>query len=239
MAGQNTGALATIREVTDGILFKAGIPEGRAVQIKQFVIDGYKELNLVVLADGRVQELFTMDENLIVLLPDDFIKLNDVFVPKDNAIWSLTRRKEIPMLTETYLGAEIVPDDWGGGRDISHGEGIYYQTTGGRNTEGYYTIDETKRRILFRNVSRSEVMLDYCTSGISRSDVTYIPMIAKSALEAYVMMELAAYQIIPIQTYELHKRRYEEQKSILRMVDFNFTAFTDAVYATFNGSYRR
>jgi len=235
----NTGALATLREVSDGILFKAGLPEGRAVQINQFVIDGYKELNLIVLSEGRVQELFTMDENLIIILPDDFIKLNDVFVPKDNAIWSLTRRKEIPVITETYLGGEIIPDDWGAGKDIPHGEGIYFQTTGGRNTEGYYTIDETKRRLLFRNVDRSEVMLDYNTSGISRSDITYIPMMAKAALEAYVMMELAVYQIIPIQTYELHKRRYEEQKSILRMVDFNFTEFTDAVYETFNGSYRR
>lgn len=235
----NTSALATIREIVDGILFKANLPEGRAVQIKQMVIDGYRELNLVVRDEGQVVKLFTMDDNYIILMPDDLIKLNDVFVPKNNALWSLTRRKEIPIITETLAGAEVVPEDWGGGRDIPHGEGVVFQTKGGRNYEGYYTVDYTDRKIIFRNVNRSEVMLDYNTSGLSRVDVTYIPMEAKSALEAYVMMELAVYQIIPIQTYELHKRRYDDQKSILRMLEFNFTAFTDAVYETMNGSYRR
>lgn len=239
MAGDNTGALATLREVSDGILLKAGIPDGRSVQVKQMVIDGYKELNLILLDEGRVVELYEMDENFIILMPDDLVTLNDIYVPKNNAIWSLTRRKEIPLITETVLGSEVIPDDWGGGKDIPNGMGVAFQTTGGRNYEGYYTIDEVKRRILFRNVSRSEVMLDYNSSGISRTNVTFIPMAAKAALEAYVMMELAVYNIIPINTYPLHKKRYEEQKSILRMIDFNFTEFTDAVYETMNGSYRR
>lgn len=239
MAGQNTGALATIREVVDGILIKSELPESRSVQIKQIVIDGYRELNLIVRDEGRVQELFTMDSNYIIYMPDDLIKVNDIFVPRDNMIWSLTRRIDIPPITATEFGAEVIPEDWGAGGDIPHGKGIYYQTSGGRNYEGYYTIDMVKRRILFRNVSRSEVLLDYVTSGISRVDVTYIPMEAKAALEAYTMMELAAYNIIPIQTYELHKKRYDMQKSILRILDFNFTAFTDAVYQTMNASYRR
>lgn len=236
---ENTTALATLREVTDGILMKADIPEGRSVSVKQFVIDGYRELNLVVADEGRIQKLFTMDSNLIINMPDDLIDLKDVYVPRDNGIWSLTRRKEIPVITETYVGAEIIPEDWGEGRDIVHGEGIYYQTKGGRNTYGYYNADYKKRRIFFRNVDRSEVLLDYNTSGISRTDITYIPMSIKGALEAYVMMEMAAYGIIPKTSWELHKRRYEDQKSILRMLDFNFTAFTDAVYKTMNGSYRR
>lgn len=239
MTGQNTGALATIREVVDGILLKSELPESRAVQITQIVIDGYRELNLVVRDEGRIVELFTMDSNYIIYMPDDLIKVNDIFVPRDNSIWSLTRRTDIPLVTTTLLGAEVIPDDWGGGKDISHGKGIFYETTGARNYEGYYTIDMVKRRILFRNVNRSEVMLDYVTSGLSRVDVTYIPMEAKPALEAYTMTELAAYGIIPFQTYDLHKRRYEDQKSILRLLDFNFTAFTDAVYKTMNATYRR
>ena len=92
---------------------------------------------------------------------------------------------------------------------------------------------------MFRNVDRSQVLLDYNSSGISRTEVTYIPMSIKGALEAYVMKEMAAYGIIPQNTFELHDRRFKEQKSILRMIDFNFTAFSDGVYETLNGSYRR
>ena len=239
MANDYSSALATIKEVTDGIIFKSDIPEGKAVTIKQFVLDGYRELNYVVTDNGRVVELFEMNENKIIEMPDDLIVLNDVFVPLENAIWSLTRRKEIPIVTETELGAEVYPEGWGDGQDIPDGFGVYFQTRGGRNNEGYYTVDEEKRRILFRNIDRSEVMLDYNTSGINRTNQTYVPMIAKPALEAYVMMECAAYNIIPVELHQLYKTRYENQKSILRTLDFNFTAFTDAVYETFNGSYRR
>lgn len=239
MAGEKSGALATIREIADGILMKSSIPESKAVQVKQLVIDGYRELNLVVSDEGRVRSLATMDDNYIIDLPDDLLVLNDVFVPYEKGIWSLTRRADIPVITETLAGAEVIPDDWGGGQDIIHGEGIYFQSTGGRNYEGYYTIDEDKRRIHFRNVNRSEVMLDYNTSGINRTEVSYIPMTIKPALEAYVMMECSAYGILPISEYQIHKDRYERQKSILRMLDFNFTAFTDAVWQTMNGSYRR
>lgn len=239
MAGEKTGALATIMEIADGILLKSKLPEGKSVQIKQMLIDGYRELNLVVSDEGRIRALFTMDENFIIDLPDDLLILNDVFVPYENGIWSLTQRTDIPIITETLAGAEVIPDDWGGGRDIIHGEGVYFQATGGRNYEGYYTVDEDKRRIHFRNVNRSEVMLDYNSSGINRTDVTFIPMTIKPALEAYVMMECAAYDIIPLREYELHKDRYERQKSILRLLDFNFTAFTDTVWKTMNGSYRR
>ena len=239
MAEDRTGALATIKEITDGILLKSTIPESKAVQVMQMVIDGYRELNLVVCDEGRVRELRTMDDNYIINLPDDLLKLNDIYIPYQNGIWSLSRREDIPIITDTELGAEIIPDEWGGGRDISHGQGLAFQSTGGRNYEGYYVVDTDKRRIHFRNVNRSEVMLDYNTSGISRIDVTYIPMTIKPALEAYVMMEASAYAIIPLAEYELHRDRYERQKAILRMLDFNFTAFTDAVYKTFNGSYRR
>jgi len=239
MVGQKSGALATLKEVSDGILLKSNIPESKAVQVKQFVIDGYRELNLVVSDEGRVRDLFTMDDNYIIELPDDLLVLYDIYVPYENGIWSLTQRKDIPVITETLLGAEVIPDEWGGGRDIMHGTGAYYQTTGGRNYKGYYTVDSEKRRIHFRNMDRSEVMLDYGTSGIERTETTYIPMKIKPALEAYVMMEASAFGIININEYELHKDRYERQKSILRLLDFNLTAFTDAVYETMNGSYKR
>ncbi len=239
MANDKSNALATLKEVSDGILFKSNIPESKGVLVKQMVIDGYRELNLTVSSEGRIRQLFTMDDNYIIELPDDFLVMYDIYVPYDNAIWSLTRRKEIPIVTETELGAEVIPEEWGGGEDIPHGTGIYYQRTGGRNLEGYYTIDEEKRRIHFRNIDRSEVLLDYGTSGVNRTETTYIPMQIKPALEAYVMMEASAYDIIPIKYHELHKRRYETQKDILRILDFNFTAFTDTVWETMNGSYRR
>lgn len=235
----NSSALATIKEISDGILLKTGLPEHKAVQVDQLTRDGYRELNLYVLDEGRVIDLFTMDSNYIIPFPDDCIKINDIYVPRNGEVWSLTRRTSIPKITAIENGSEVIPEDWGGGEDISHGDGAYYQTSGGRNDMGYYEIDEAKRRILFRNIDRSEVMLDYNTSGINNTSTTYVPVEAKMALESFVLMQLASFGAIAVNTFSLHERNWEKQLSKLRMLDFNFTNFTDATYETFNSSVQR
>jgi len=235
----NSSALATIKEISDGILFKSRLPESDGALIDQLTRDGYRELNLSVLPEGRVINLFTMNTNLIIPFPDDLIELKDIFVPKDNQIWSLTRNKLIPKITITESGSEVIPDDWGGGEDIPDGEGIYYSTKGGRNDLGYYTVDDVNRRILFRNVSRSEVMLDYVSTGINRTEETYVPVSAKAALENYVMKELSAFDVISANRYALYESRYQKELAKLRMIAFNFTAFTDATYETICTSVQR
>lgn len=235
----NSSALATIKEISDGILFKSGIPEAKGALIDQLTRDGYRELNLNVISDGRVINLFTMDTNLIIPFPDDLIELKDVFVPRDNQVWSLTRRTLIPKITAIENGSEVVPEDWGGAEDIPDGYGTAFETKGGRNDLGYYTVDDAKRRILFRNVSRSEVMLDYVSTGISKTEETYVPVSAKAALENYVMRELSAFEVIAVNRYSLYESRYQHELAKLRMIQFNFTAFTDATYETICTSIQR
>lgn len=235
----NSSALATVKEIVDGIIFKAELPEGRGAVVDQIVRDGYRKLNTKVLDEGRVIGLFTMDSNLIIPFPSDCIKINDIFVPRNNEVWSLTRRTSIPKITTIESGATVIPDDWGAGADIPHGEGTYFETSGGRNDRGYFEIDEPNRRILFRNVDRSEVMLDYNSSGIDNTNETYIPIHAKEALENYVLRELSAFGIISGKMYSIYDSRYEKELAELRMIDFNWTHFTDAVYETFNSSIYR
>jgi len=235
----NSSALATIKEISDGILFKSGIPEAKGALIDQLTRDGYRELNLNVLPDGRVINLFTMDTNLIIPFPDDLIEIKDIYVPRDNQIWSLTRRTLIPKITVLENGSEIIPEDWGGGDDIPDGYGTYFETKGGRNDLGYYEVDDARRRILFRNMSRSEVMLDYVSTGINKTEETYVPIDAKAALESYVMRELSAFEVIAVNRYTLHNKRYQEELAKLRMIQFNFTAFTDATYETICSSVQR
>lgn len=235
----NSSALATIKEIVDGILFKSELPESKGAVIDQIVRDGYRKLNTKVLDEGVVIGLFTMDSNLIISLPSDLIKLNDVFVPYDNGVWSLTRNKLIPKITTISGGSEIIPEDWGGGEDIVNGIGAGYSTRGGVNNFGYYDVDEVGGRIVFRNVDRSEVMLVYSSSGINKTSETYVPIQAKEALEYYALKSLAAFGVLPVKLTAMYESMYEKEMSELRMLDFNFTHFTDATYRTFNSSVYR
>jgi hypothetical protein len=235
-----TDALITFKELVDGIAFKAKmVSGGDYMRIKQIAIDGYRELNLVVLPECRIQSLETMNSNYIVDMPGDLISLKDVYIPYDNMIWSLTRNSLIPKITQIVNGSEIIPSDWGSGQDVYNNEGVYYASKGGNNDGGYYIEDYTNRRIIFRNVTRSEVLIDYVSSGIDKVDPTYIPISAKGALEMYVMMQLAIFGIINTNLYQLYENEYNKQKSILRFQHFNFTAFSDAVYSTITSGVRR
>ena len=75
-------------------------------------------------------------------------------------------------------------------------------------------------------------MIDYTSTGISRTHETFIPIQAKAALEAYVMKELSMYGTIPVSRYPIYEKKLSEELAKLRMLEFNFTAFSDAVYET-------
>ena len=227
--------LITISEIVNGLMFKSKLPDGEEIRIKQLVLDGYRELNLTTLPYGRAQYLGDMNENYVLDMPVDLDSVKDIFVPANNSMWSLTRREDIPrILTESG----DIPEGWGDGDNIRD-DGIYYGSRGGVNTEGYYIEDYVNRRIIFRNIERSEVLLDYNTSGITKDGTTYIPASVKGALEAYVMMMLAFYEIKSPRLHALYEKEFNKQKGILRMKDFNYTEFIDGVYNTITASIKR
>lgn len=235
-----TDALITIDDIVEGMLLKGEHPESYEVKMKQMAIDGYRELNLVTLPQGRAVEKFTMDSNDIIYMPNDMILVNRVAVPYEGRMWSLTLERDMIPTTSTLNGAEVLDSDtWGEGDDIVQ-RGVYYATRGGDNAEGYYYPDYVKRRILFRNVSRSEVLVDYMNSGIDLKETTYVPIFAKAAIEAYVRLyqEYNKTQPIPVNV-QIFRDEYERQKAICRGIKFNMTDFLDAIYRTYTpGIYR-
>lgn len=230
----DTSALITFDQLIQGMMLKGKFAESDYIRMIQIAIDGYRELNLTVLPEGHNIEKFTMDSNNIIYMPDDLILVNRVCVPLDGLLWPLTKNDKI-VPTTSFVGPAVVLDSEDGeGVEISS-LGTAYSTKGGRNTEGYFRTDYRKRRIIFRNVSRSEVLLDYTTSGVDLTETTYIPIYAKIALEAYVRLHLEYNNTNPNpNNLAIYRDLYERQTSICRGIKFSITDFLDTIYKTYS-----
>jgi len=227
-----TSALITINDITEGIMAMTDVPEEYGFRVEQLVIDAVKELNLLVLDEGRVVEKKTMDSNYLLAMPSDLIRLNGACIPVNGELWPLTVERKIVPTTSLTDGAITLDSDDGEGVDLVK-EGTGFASRGGVNLHGYVFPDYAKRRFVFRNVNRSEVLLDYKTSGIELTEVTYVPTHAKPAINAYVRLYLEMNKLKP--NFEIaygFRDEYERQKDICRGVKFNMYEFLDAMYRT-------
>lgn len=236
----DTSALRTLDQITEEVLLLSELPEKYYIRIKQLLIKGYRELNITTLPEGTKIEKFTMDANYIIYLNDDIINVENVYVPIDGKLWSLTKTDRIVPTTSLLNGAETLDSLDGEGTSITLNEGYLFSAVGGNNNEGYWYYDVINRRIIFRNVNRSEVLVHYTTGGVSDTDTTYIPTYAVDALQHYALWKLSLFTSNrDAQTRDEHKREYDRQKSICRLIHFNFNQFLDAVYGTMCQSIKR
>lgn len=235
----DTSALITLDQIVDEILLLSGLPQSKFPQIKQLAIKGYREMNLTTIPEGVRIEKFTMDDNYIIYLNDDIIQVNNVYVPIDGKLWSLTKSTQM-VPTVSFSVTEFRDSDDGEGVNFVNKDGVLYAATGGNNTEGYWYYDYANRRILFTNTNRSEVLVDYTTSGVSLDSPTFIPSYAVDAVEHYILWKISLFSgARDAVTRDEHKREYERQKSICRGMQFNFDEFKDTVYGTFFSSFNR
>jgi hypothetical protein len=236
----DTSAVRTLDQIVEEILLLTEYPEKYYVRVKQLLIKGYRELNITTIPEGVKISKFTMDANYIIYLNDDIITVNAVYVPMDGKLWSLTKTDKIIPTTSELDGAEFRDSTDGEGVDVELNEGTYLSGTGGNNLKGYWYYDIPNRRVLFTNVSRSEVLLNYTTGGISLTETTYIPTYTVDALEHYVLWKLSMFNSIQnAQIRDEHKREFERQKTICRMMQFNFDEFLDMIYGTLTKTFRR
>jgi len=234
----DTSGLVTIKQIVNGFIFKSGI-ELKYFMIYQLACDIIRELNLWILNDSKRVVKLTMNLNSIVDLPDDYLRFCSVSIPRDGKYWTLTRDDGIITTTTEVDGSEVLDSDYGEGVDIE-GNAIHNYGSTLINPHGYYTLDERNRRIVFRNLTRSEVFLTYVSSGLNTEEETLVPVTAKPAIEAWIMLELAIYNNAPASRISMLKDRYEAAES--RLIGLQLPTikdFEDAFYKEINQTIKR
>ena len=227
--------IITVDYVVMGILNRLRDMSMRSyVFIAQLIIEGYAELALWHLDTIEVVYL-RMSSAKVVDLPTDYVNYVKIGIPVNGKLKVLTHKENI-LLPRTFAdGAEVgnADDDNAGAGSIffvdhfRSGQFVagLYGLSGGID-DAYYRIDREKRQIVFSgSIPRSEVVLEYVSSGIKLSGQTNIPRETVPALQAYVFWKMIDLDMkYPANEKERRKQNYLEEVAALDYFQSAFTA---------------
>ena len=219
----------SLKNVVHETLWLANKDEEHYKRFLQLALNGYRELSRFHIAEGIKTVRLIPDENFVVELPDDFIQWLRVSVAYNGQKYSLSERNDM-INTVTLSDGFENRDVYGEGEPI--GVGGNRMPGGIENIYGYFTIDYNDRRILLLMDKLRPIYLDYVSMGID-SDNDFIPVIAKDALQAYIMWKDAYFdRKATISDRALKKQVYDEEVSKLRS-SYSFTL--DSLRDALNG----
>ena len=205
--------------------------------IAQLVIEGYGKLALWHLDTIEVVYL-KMSAAKIVDLPTDYVNYTKIGIPINGKLKVLTKKDNI-LLPRTFAdGAPIGnADDENANtgsiffvdhfRDGQFVAGMYGLPGGLDNA--YYRVDRESRQIVFSgSIPRSEVVLEYVSSGIQLTGQTNIPRETVPALQAYVAWNMIKWD----KKYSANEKAQRKQDYLeeVAALDYFQSAFTADEY---------
>jgi hypothetical protein len=204
-------------------------------RLMQIAISGYKILNLWHLDNIEVVYL-EMNSAKVVTLPADFVDWLKIGVPINGKLRVLTNHQQILLprtfpdgtpvgntdADDTVDAASLVyfSDHFRGGQFV----GGLYGMSGGVD-DAYYRFDREMGTIVFTgSVPRSQIVLEYISSGVKATGSTMIPIECEPALRTYVLWQMVEFDSrTPYTEKERRKRGHEEEIEALRTFQSVFT----------------
>lgn len=197
-------------------------------RLVQIALEGYSELSLWHLNTLEVVYL-RMNEAKVVSLPADYIDYTKIGIPINGKLRVLTRHDRILLPREFEDGTPVGNAD---GNDTINAASLVYFSDhfrGGQFVGGlfgmpggiddaYYRIDRENRQIVFSgSVPRSEIILEYISTGVKTEEGSLIPREAVSALRTYIIWQAVENSPrVPMNEKERKKRQHEEEVEALR-----------------------
>ena len=226
----------------------------RLFYYRDIALRGVKELNFDVVRNIKTVEL-TLNANLNVTLPSDFVSISRVGVSKSGMIAPVGQLDDIDLQTNqggvtgvsnTYTIQWI--DEYRNGENM----GGIFGLGGGQNRFGYYRFDMESNTIQFdAGFAESTIILEYISSGIdinqavtnediygAVNNATQIHVYAEEALRAYMYWKgLQRKRNVAANLKEAARRDWYNEK---RVAKARMKAFTkdEAIQAAHKNHYQ-
>lgn len=244
----------SLNEVIRSLLIQEGDETThRLFYYRDIALRGVKELNFDVVRNVKTIEL-TVNANLNVTLPSDFVSISRVGVSKSGMISPVGQLDDIDLqasqggvtgVSNTYTIQWI--DEYRNGENM----GGIYGLGGGQNRHGYYRFDMESNTIQFdAGFAEAKIVLEYISDGISRltdnnpnypetkANDTQIHVFAEEALRAYMFWKgIQRKRNIPANMKEQARRDWFNEKRIAKSRMKNFTK-DEAMQAGNKNSYQ-
>jgi len=232
----NLSGLIDLKSIVQGLIYKLDLEQESWTKFYQYSIDGMRELTLFHLNIEKSVKLEMSADLNTVTLPDDFVEFIDLAIPLNGRLWSLTQMRDMNHMTTLESGAET--------QDADANEGVYNflldKSAGGRNAR-YYKIDLPNNRIMISGLPQATVVLRYLSNGVSgdANIVTYVPTIAKSALESFIRYQYMLNNLnAPLNRIQMFEKNWRDERGKLRRLTKieRFQQFADNIRQNYYNS---
>jgi hypothetical protein len=220
-------------------------------KLTQLAIRGLTNLN--VFNSLQIEcEYLEMDSNGVVDLSEitDFVDFIKVGIPVNGKLWVLNINDKILPRRNALSADQAALIYNGDSGDINVTDGYYFgsPTNGlfglsGGFSRSYVTYDEELRVLQFDSViPRSQILLEYVSTGVKASGHTTIPRYLVEYIVAYINWQLII--LDPrVDRFEKRERKTEflEQEKILQRykTKFNLSDYFAATYSTYKQTPKR
>lgn len=219
----DAAGIVTLRYVVANYRNDFAYDERDDERLMQWAIDAYMEMSMRNHTKHFKMEWLTVSAIKTVELPFDFIDYLAVGIPADGQLLTFTRERSIIKTRSESCGAETMDAERGEGVDIDDYVGFHHYTIPMNNPDGYFDIDYQQRRIFLQNVTATEVLLVYKSTGINLDGETYIPRQAVNAVKAYMQWRMSEKNNHPMNDRNVNESRWEYEKKMLSRQMSGFT----------------
>jgi hypothetical protein len=261
MSTQNpkTPGLVTIRYVVASILNRLQDYSFKQYKrLTQLAIEGFsEEFSLYHIKAGSDVVYLHMTPAKTVQLPADFVDYVKIGYPINGKLRVITNNESI-LLPRTFddtlepignfygvaigeealSGAVFFSDHWKSGQFV----GGMYGLPGGVD-DCYYRIDRENRQIVFSgSTPRSEIVLEYMSTGLKSDGSSLIPREVVAPLRAYVLWQMIVNDTrVAANEKDRRERAFNEATEALRSFSNAFTAdeYLSMLYSTVHQSVKR
>ena len=197
-------------------------------RLMQLAIEGFSNLNIFYSPSIKTEYITVSDINTIDV-PEDYVDYIRIGVIYDGSIWTLTKNDNIPLLRSVSCGEDVGDTD----NQISPSQQFnwHYSFAGGTNV-GMYRYDPEYRRIVLSGDMMGQLaVLEYISSGVSCSGMTWVPREAGDVIKEYVYWKSIQRTDAAVSQKELAMRNYYFALNKYKEFAYSFTIdeFLDAI----------
>lgn len=206
----DTNSTVLLKNIVAETLALSGSPKSKYYVFFQTATNIVRDLNLFHLRNSK-RVLVDMDGNNTISFPSDYLGLISLGVPINGKLWVFGKDNDLLAIATTdpvYSWEDAIDEK----------STVSFGARGGKN-QWYFKIDEENKRFVFNGAERSEVILEYVSSGLDATAATSIPLIAKQSVVSYILWRDA---LMNEKTYynrtELLRVDHEREIEKLRML---------------------
>jgi len=252
-----TEGLVTVRHIVMSVLNRLNdYTLKQYKRLTQIALEGFSELNLWHIGAGMEVVYLHMSAAKTVNLPSDYVNYIKIGIPINGKLRVLTNHDQILLprvfddtgeavgntdndtVTESVSNAIFFAEHWKNGAFIG---GLYGLP--GALDQAFYRVDMERRQIIFSGeVDRSEVVLEYISSGLKTDGSSMIPREVIPTLRNYILWQMVENDSrIAYNEKERRKREYNESLESLRSFTNAFTKdeYLRMCYSTYRQSPKR